>query len=1015
MGLTQYFLKNRSVTWLFILLLILGGSAAYDRLGRFEDPEFTIKEAMVYTTYPGASAQEVEEEVSDKLETAIQQLSQLKRVESTSKPGVSEIKVIIQDKYNTQTLPQVWDELRRKVGDAYPELPPGVNPSIVNDDYSDVFGILFAVSGEEFSYREIKEFVDDVLRREILLIPGVAKVTIMGVQQEQIFVEISQTRLAQLGISPETIYKTLKSQNLVVPSGAVQVGDEYIRITPTGDFTSVEEIGNLLISSPKSKKIIYLRDIAKIERGYQEVPTNIVRHNGKFALVFGISLVAGGNVVAMGKKIEDKIDDLKSLIPTGMVMSSIYDQPEVVEASVNGFVISLLEAVVIVIVILLIFMGLRSALLIGGILFLTVMGTLIFMSAWQIDLQRISLGALIIALGMLVDNAIVVTEGILIRIQKGQGRIEAALAVVKQTIWPLFGATIVAVLAFAGIGLSEDSTGEYVRSLFQVIMISLTLSWVLAITVTPMLCVVLLKAGKPQSDEELYGGFVFRIYKRGLLFFMQARLLTLGILIVCLGFSVVGFNYLREGFFPDSTTPIFLVDYWRAQGTDIRETDKDLRELEKHVKTMEHVTDVTTFVGQGAPRFMLTYTPEEKNTSYGQLVIRVDDPHNIDKVSPKVDAYLKKNYPNSEPRIKKIRLGPGRDAKIEARFSGPDPETLRILSGKAQDIMHELGLINIRDDWRQRVKMFQPEFSEVLARATGIQRSQLKSTLEMAFSGYQAGLYREADELIPIISRLPAKERLNISSINDLFIWSPILQANIPIRQVVSGYNTDWEDTRIKRRNRIRTIIASADPELGESASAGFNELRPRIESMELPAGYFLEWGGEYEDARDAQGALAAQLPMSVLAMILMVVLLFGALRQPLIIWLTVPLSVIGVYVGLFVADKPFDFMALLGFLSLSGMLIKNAIVLIDQIDLEIAEGKDRLQAVIDSSVGRVRPVSMAAVTTVLGMTPLLFDAFFSSMAVLIMFGLSFATLLTLYVVPILYTLLFKIPIKGVR
>lgn len=1011
MGFTQYFLRNRSVTWLLIILLVLGGSAAYDRLGRFEDPEFTIKEAMVYTAYPGASAKEVEEEVSDKLETAIQQLGQLKRVESTSKPGVSEIKVIIQDKYTTKTLPQVWDELRRKVGDVYSELPPGAQPSIVNDDYSDVFGILFAISGDGYSYQEIKEFVEDVLRREILLIPGVAKVSIMGVQQEQIFVEISQTRLAQLGIAPETIYQTLRSQNLVAPSGAVQVGDEHVRITPTGDFTSVQAIGNLLISSPKSKQIIYLRDIAKIERGYQEVPTNLVRHNGKFALAFGISLVAGGNVVALGKTIENKLKELENVTPVGMVMSSIYYQPEVVEASVNGFVISLLEAVIIVVVILLIFMGLRSGLLIGVILFLTVMGTLIFMSAWNIDLQRISLGALIIALGMLVDNAIVVTEGILVRIQKGEDRMQAALAVVKQTIWPLFGATLVGILAFAGIGLSEDSTGEYIRSLFQVILISLTLSWVLAITVTPMLCVALLKVGKPQSDEELYGGFIFRVYKQGLLVFMKARLLTLGVLIVCLGLSIIGFNYLREGFFPDSSTPIVLVDYWRSQGTDIRETDKDTREIEKHIHSIEGVTDVTTFVSQGAPRFMLTYTPEEKNSSYGQLVVRVDDYHKIDQISQKIDKYLKANFSDSEPRIKKIRLGPGRDAKIEARFSGPNPETLRILSLKAQDIMHEQGLINIRDDWRQRVKLFQPEFSEVLARATGIQRAQLKQTLEMAFSGYQAGLYREADELIPIISRLPAEERLNISSINDLYVWSPILQANIPIRQVISGYKTGWEDTRIKRRNRIRTIIASADPSDG-ATSAAFDKLRPRIEAMQLPAGYFLEWGGEYEDSRDATVSLAAQLPMSVLAMILMVVFLFGALRQPLIIWLTVPLSVIGVYLGLFAANKPFDFMALLGFLSLSGMLIKNAIVLIDQIDLEIRAGKDPMQAVVDSSVGRVRPVSMAAITTVLGMTPLLFDTFFSAMAVLIMFGLSFATLLTLYVVPILYTLLFRISPK---
>jgi len=1009
MNIAEFSIVKKVITWLIVIVCVAGGVFAYMHLGRFEDPEFTIKDALVVTPYRGATPREVEEEVTDRVEKAIQQMSQIKRIKSISRYGESEITVTIKDKYDKHGLPQVWDELRRKVSDVQRELPPGAGPSLVVDDYGDVFGMLFAVTGQGFSYKEIKKQTD-FLRRELSLVPGVAKVNITGERQEAIFVDISRSRIAQMGISLEQIYKTLKSQNIVTYAGEVKVGDEYIRITPSGAISSVKAVGDLIISSTKSKKLLHLDDVAKITRGYVEVPTNLNYFNGQPAIMMGISIVQGGNVVKIGEAVGQRVKELANQIPVGIKIHSVYVQPTIVEQSIRAFMVSLAEALAIVVVVLLIFMGVRSGLIIASILLLSVLGTLFIMYLYGIALERISLGALIIALGMLVDNAIVVTEGILIKTQQGVDSISAARDTVKQTMWPLFGATVVGILAFTAIGLSQDSTGEYTRSLFYVILISLMLSWFLAITVAPLFCHMFLKTKTSGVNEDPYAGFMFRFYGGALKSCIRARWVTVLVMVGLLFASVYGFKYVKQSFFPDSTTPMFYVDYWRSQGTDIRATAKDMLAIQKHIKSMKDIVDVTMVVGGGAQRFMLVYEPEKKNTSYGQFLVRVKDYRLIPAISQKVKDYIIAQYPDSEPKIKFIRLGPGGGSKIEARFSGPDPEVLRQISEQAEQIMRKTpGAMDVRNDWRQKVKVIEPVYQEKQARLTGITRAALSDALETAFTGKNVGIYREGDLLIPIISRPPDLERLNIGSIDDLQIWSPVLEKNIPVGQIVSQFNTVWQNSLIHRRNRKMTITVSAEPVSGP-ASVPFEKMRPKIEAMKLPTGYSMEWGGEYENSHDAQVGLAVKLPVSVLSMILIVVMLFSAVRQPLIIWLCVPLSFIGVTVGLLTTGLEFGFMALLGFLSLSGMLIKNAIVLIDQIDLEIKEGKPGFQAIIESSISRMRPVMLAAITTVLGMIPLLFDAFFASMAVVIMFGLTFASILTLIVVPVLYSIFFRIP-----
>ncbi|HCH6134325.1 TPA: efflux RND transporter permease subunit VmeI [Vibrio parahaemolyticus] len=1016
-GIAAYFIRNRVISWMVSLIFLIGGIAAFFGLGRLEDPAFTIKDAMVVTSYPGATPQQVEEEVTYPLEKAIQQLTYVDEVNSISNRGLSQITVTMKNNYGPDDLPQIWDELRRKVNDLKVTLPPGVNEPQVIDDFGDVYGILLAVTGDGYSYKELLDYVD-YLRRELELVDGVSKVSVSGQQQEQVFIEVSMKKLSSIGLSPNTVFNLLSTQNIVSDAGAIRIGDEYIRIQPTGEFQSVDELGDLLITESGAQGLIFLKDVAEIKRGYVEVPSNIINFNGSLALNVGVSFAQGVNVVEVGKAFDRRLAELKYQQPVGVEISEIYSQPKEVDKSVSGFVISLAQAVGIVIIVLLFFMGLRSGLLIGLILLLTVLGTFIFMKYLAIDLQRISLGALVIALGMLVDNAIVVVEGILIGTQKGRTRLQAATDIVTQTKWPLLGATVIAVTAFAPIGLSEDSTGEYCGTLFTVLLISLMLSWFTAISLTPFFADIFFKGQKIKQGEgeenDPYNGIIFVAYKKFLEFCMRRAWLTVVVLIVGLGASVYGFTLVKQSFFPSSTTPIFQLDVWLPEGTDIRATNDKLKELESWLAEQEHVDHITTTAGKGLQRFMLTYAPEKSYAAYGEITTRVDNYEALAPLMARFRDHLKANYPEINYKLKQIELGPGGGAKIEARIIGSDPTVLRTIAAQVMDIMYaDPSATNIRHDWRERTQVLEPQFNESQARRYGITKSDVDDFLSMSFSGMTIGLYRDGTTLMPIVARLPEDERIDIRNIEGMEIWSPAQSEFIPLQQVTMGYDMRWEDPIIVRKNRKRMLTVMADPDIlgEETASTLQKRLQPQIEAIQMPPGYSLEWGGEYESSGDAQESLFTTMPMGYLFMFLITVFLFNSIKEPLIVWLTVPLALIGVTTGLLALNTPFGFMALLGFLSLSGMVLKNGIVLLDQIEIEMKSGKEAYDAVVDAAVSRVRPVCMAAITTILGMIPLLPDIFFKPMAVTIMFGLGFATILTLIVVPVLYRLFHKVSV----
>lgn len=1000
MKLVDYCLQNRTVTLVLIIMITIAGWLSYERLGRLEDPEFTIKEAVIYTLYSGATAEEVELEITEPLETAVQQLKQLHEVRSISRAGLSIIFAEVQDSYDKDTLPQVWDELRRKINGAAANLPPGASAPVINDDFGDVYGIFLAMTGDGYSQRELQQVAED-LRRELLLCQDVGRIDFWGFRQEAVYIEFDRAKLARLGLPPTAIFNTISQQNSVTDTGSVRVGSEHVKLRVTGDYLSVEDMGDQLIQGGSEGGLIRLRDVATITKDYIEPAQELLSQNGQSAVGIGISTVSGGNVVTMGEAVKIRLDELESRLPVGVDIHTISYQADIVKSAVDGFVLNLLEAVAIVVLLLVIFMGMREGIIIGSVLLVTILATFICMKVLGVNLQRISLGALIIALGMLVDNAIVVAEGYIIKIRQGYEAIPAAKQTVKETQWPLLGATIIAILAFAAISLSKDVTGEFLGSLFKVIGLALGLSWIFALTVVPYLCVVFIPASGNGSEEELYNNSFFRGYKNFLKSCIRWRWLTILLVVAMLGGAVYGFGFVKQNFFPGSTRPQFMVDLTYPEGTHIDYTNTKITETANYISSLEGVTDVTTFTGGGALRFILTYSPEMPNSAYGQLLITVDDYREIDSLVPQVRDYLETHHANAVTKVEKFKLGPGGKA-LEARFSGPDMAILRSLSERAIAKMrvHD-NTSTVSSDWGEKVKVVTVNMSGQRSRETGVFRPELATSIAGNFSGSIAGLYREGEDLLPIIIRPPESQREGIDNLENIMVWSSSA-GYIPFEQITDGVSTSWENPVIRRLNRQRTVTVSCI-QLEGTADALFKDLRSEIESIPLPPGYKLEWGGEYESSNEANQKLMSKVPLAFAVMFFISVMLFNSLRHPIIIFLGLPLALIGVAGGLLIFDKPFGFMSLLGFLSLSGMLMKNEIVLLDQINIELDKGKKPMTAVIDSAVSRVRPVALAAFTTVLGMIPLLWDAFFEAMAVTIMGGLTFATILTLVVVPVLY------------
>jgi multidrug efflux pump subunit AcrB len=1029
MSLTAIAIEKRTVTYFVIILLLVGGIGAFFSLGQLEDPEFTVKTAVIATPYPGASPEVVELEVTDRIELAIQEMPQVKYVESFSREGLSLISVELHAKYWSDQLPQVWDELRRKIRNIEHMLPPGAGRPDVTDDFGDVFGFQLAVVGDGFSYAELEAYAKDI-KKELSLVENVARVDLWGVQSKAIYVSVSQTQLAELGLSDASVKATLEQQNMVVDAGGVDLERKRFRIEPTGEFESPLDIANLHVrasvgdelsnltgqpvSSEGTSEMIRIRDIATVERGYLEPPSALMRYNNQPALGISITNVSGVNVVKVGQAIDRRLEEILPLLPVGIEVHRFHWQSDIVDQAVKGFLINFGEAVAIVLVVLTIAMGWRMGVIIGSSLILTILGSFILMAVFGIPLQRMSLGALVIALGMMVDNSIVVADGIVVRMKKGMDPKTAAIEAASQPSIPLLGATVIAVMAFYPIFASLEGAGEYCRTLFTVVGISLMTSWVISMTITPLQCIDMLP--KPEVDEtdaDPYAGKFYQMFRRIVEGAIRVRFLTIGTLVALLVISLIGFGKIDQMFFPDSSMTKFMIDYWAPEGTRIQTVAEDLKKAEEKFLGDERIASVATFMGAGPPRFYLPVDPESPYQSYAQFIVNVHDFRDITSILDELDVWFGEEYPQALIPMRRYGVGPSNTWKFELRISGPstaDPATLRSLADQVVSIVQASPLsADTRTNWRQRVQKVVPEYNQERARMAVVTREDIANTTKRAYDGLSIGLYREEDDLIPIVLRHVAEERASISNMSVLQVQPGSSTYTIPMAQVTDGIHTEWEDPLIWRRDRRRTITVESNPVSGVTLPTLRSSVLDEIEAIPLPPGYTMEWGGEHEDTMDSQASLIPGVIPAMAVVLFIIVALFNAARPPMIILLAIPFAVIGITAGLLATGTPFGFLALLGAMSLSGMMIKNAIVLLDEVNLQLEAGSEPYQAVIASAVSRLRPVVLAAATTVLGVIPLLQDVFWIGMAVTIMAGLTFGTMLTMVVVPVLYCTLFRI------
>lgn len=1000
---------KRKVVVLFICAIIaIGGISAYFTIGKLEDPAFTIKTAVVSIIYPGSTVYEVEQEVAARMEDAIQAMSEVKEIRTRCTPGMAVIYVDIKPVYTSKELPQIWNVLRQKVNDATIKLPSGC-AVIINNDFGDVFGQYYALTGDGYTMKELYDYAD-FLKKELVLVPGVAKISIAGEQTEGVYVEFSSSRLRSMGISTGEIFNVLNQQNTLSTMGKTFYGEQYVTINPTGSVLNVSDIGEIVIGRGGGK-FIKLKEVAEIRRDYIDPQSSMMFFNGAPSLGIGISTVTGGNVVTMGEAVSKRLEELEEQRPIGMELSPIYMQSDGVVKSVNDFVINLAESLVIVVGVLLVFMGMRSGLMIGIVLLLTVAGTLMIMNYEGIFLQQVSLAALIIALGSLVDNAIVVTEGILVGVQGGRTSEDAASETVSGSIWAMLGGTVIAVLAFAPIGLSPDSTGEFCVSLFQVVGISMLLSWLLAISATPVLGSIMLKPSSSTQEGDPYDKPLFRIYRAFLELCLRFRFITMIVVLGMFVFALIGFTQIKSVFFPASTAQYFTVDLWQREGSSINSQREITAKLADILRKRPEIKNITSFIGEGSLRFVLTYSPPDSDTAFSQLLVEVKEGESPNEILLETQRIIDEEMPGLAGICKLFSKGSSSAPVIEARFYGDDPKVLREIAGKAREIMEEDPIHNcVRLDWHEPVTVFRPQIRKNIMQSLGLTRPDINNAILTGTTGCTVGAFRDGDKSLSILFALRPEERHKIESLHSLPIWAPAVNKSVPLGTIISGLELSFEDNIIVRRNRKRVLTVEADVTFGSNTAEMQNRIRSGIESIELPPGYYLEWGGEEGSNKDAMDGMSG-LFMPCLAMIFIImVFLFNGFRQPVIIFISIPLILIGVALGLLIAGKPLDFLSIVGVLSLVGMLAKNSIVLLDQVASDFASGKDRYQAIVDTGVSRLRPVAMSAITTVLGMIPLIWDSMFGSMAVTIMGGLTVSTVLTMIFIPVATAIAYNVP-----
>ena len=1010
MKLVKYFLSKKPVTILLLVLVLAGGLLAYVKMGKLEDAPFTIKQALVLTPYPGASPSEVQSQVTDVLEESIQALGELYYLKTENRAGLSKITVYVKKETRADEMQQLWDKLRRKVSDVQSKLPEGAGPSVVNDDFGDVLGVFYGLTGSGHSYRELEDEAK-LIKNEILKVKDVAKVEIYGTQTPTIDISVSPSVMARSGITMADIARAFEAQNKVVDAGGIDVGSNRLRIESTGNFYSLDDIRNLTIVS-RTGEHFRLADITRIEESYQTPASNLMRINGQPAVGIAISTVPTGNVVDMAAAVKESLQQMSGSMPEGFELVTLYDQGYESAVANQGFILNLIISVLTVVAILLFFIGFKNGLLIGSGLVFSIFATLIVMLCTDIALQRMSLAAIIIAMGMLVDNAIVVSDSALVNMQRGMRKRVAIMRACSSTALPLLAATIIAILTFLPIYFSPHITGELLSSLVIVIGVSLMFSWVFALMQTPFFIQEFVRRPRPEElKSTLFDGKYYNMFRRSLHWVIKHRYATIACMVLLLVLSAWSFKFIPKVFVPALDKQYFTVDVWLPEGSNIDETGKLAEEMAEYIRTHGEAEMVSTFIGRTPPRYYLSNVAFGPQSNYTQLLVKCHTSEESRRLNAALQDSIRLKFPGPLIKVNKFELSPLTEAVIEARFLGPDPAVLDSLVGQAIEIMRRNPKVaDARNEWGNMALMLRPVYDPVKAGELGITKAQMMQSVKSISDGVPVGIYRDNEKKVPVLLKSEGYDITDAASLGNFSVWNG--ERSAPLSQVTERIETTWEFPQMRTYNRQLSMAAMCGVKPGHTMAEVHGEIRSEIEAMPLPPGYTFFWDSQYKDQGEAMEAVAKYFPLAFLMLIVILVALFGNFRQPIIILCILPLSLIGVAVGMLLTGFDFGFFPIAGWLGLLGMIIKNVIVLIDEINIQRREGVPAYTAVIESTVSRTRPVLMAATTTILGMVPLLFDIAFGGMAATIIFGLTFATLLTLFVTPALYILFYRIKIN---
>lgn len=1011
-NIPKFSFSNSKVVYFLLCIMLLGGVWSFSRIGKQEDAPFVIKSTVLITQYPGATPFQVEELITEPIEREVQTLRGVYKISSESFMGLSKISVELDPSIPASEIPQRWDELRRKTLNVQAQLPEGASSISVSDDFGDVFGIYYGLTADEgFTYGRLRE-IANIIKTDLVAIVGVQKVALYGEQTQVINVLVSTSKLASLHIDPATIIAVISTQNKLVDTGLKRAGELNLNVVAVGTYDNIDDIANQLITTQDGTQL-RLGDFAQVQSGYLDPPSRLMRVNGKRAIGIGISTLEGENVVKIGERVERRLELLTSQIPIGMDLVPLYLENEIAQEANVGFLLNLLASISIVIFVIMLVMGLRSGLLIGSSLLFSIGGTMLVMLFMNVGLNRTSLAGFIIAMGMLVDNAIVVTDNAQLAIRRGVSRRKALIRGVNAPSMGLLGATFIGIISFLPLYLAPSAVAEIVKPLFVVLALSLSLSWFLAMSQTPLFGNFILKeAIKGGQTTNPYNTRFYTVFGRVLAVLIRFRWLTLLVTVLIFLGSMRIMDRAPQSFFPNLEKPYFKADCTLANGYSIYDTQEQLNTMARWLEAQPSVKNISITVGSSPLRYYLASTSFGPKANFGNILVELYDIDSTAILERRFAIYAKENFPNTNVRSMLFKLSPAVEAAIEIGFTGRNVDTLVMLADKAKDFMMQCNLItSINTDWGNKVPILEPVYSQQKGQMVGISRQSMADYVKLSTNGIAMGNLRQGDEFMPILLKDANINNFNLANFGNIPIYATSGDF-VPMNQILDSVAYNYDYSVIKRYQRQKTLKVQCDPLLGANTKEAFAEVYDKVYtpmSELIPAGYFIKVFGEEESQAESNEALMANMPLTLLLIFLTLLLLFKDYRKPISILLMIPLILIGVVLGLALTGKMMDFFAVLGLIGLVGMNIKNAVVLVDQINVENKIRTSALQAVIEATKSRIVPVTMASGTTILGMLPLLSDALFGGMAATIMGGLLVASLLTLLIFPVTYCTLMRI------